>query len=302
MAYRIKESDDGVQAALRRIADEQLGAALEEIDDEGLDFAERIHRARKRCKKLRGLIRLVRPAFAAYGKENAALRDAARRLSDIRDARTLIQTYDAVAGHFDDRIDRRAFGPIRGRLTRDANRLADDPDTEARVGEFRRDVAAARDRAAGWTLDEDGFDAIAAGVGKTYARARKRLREARRDADGEAMHEWRKRVKYHWYQARLLREAFPEMVEPQADAADRLADLLGDHHDLVVLDARLAKAPGDFGGSTDVGAFRALVAERRDALAEEAFALGRPMLAEKPTALVARWRGYWKRGPLGGVG
>ncbi len=88
MAYRIKKGDKSVQAGLRRIADEQIGRALGEIDDDDLDFAEKVHQVRKRCKKLRGLIRLVRPAFDDYSAENGAFRDAAQMLSGVRDTRT----------------------------------------------------------------------------------------------------------------------------------------------------------------------------------------------------------------------
>ena len=77
MAYRIRTKDDDVEQAVRRIACEQIDRALAEIDDDGLDFARKVHQVRKRCKKLRGLVRLVRPALDAYGRENAAFRDAA---------------------------------------------------------------------------------------------------------------------------------------------------------------------------------------------------------------------------------
>lgn len=294
MAYRIKKGDDSVQAGVRRIADEQIGRALGEIDDGDLDFAEKVHQVRKRCKKLRGLIRLVRPAFDDYSAENRAFRNAARLLSGVRDTRTLIITYDAVTAHFEDQIDRRAFSPIRARLTRDAKEMLERPGTQERMQKFRQEMEAARSRReveagrGGLHRDRGG------GAGKTYKRARKRMQEAWSDRADETMHEWRKRVKYHWYHARLLSDAVPGMMGPQAKALDGLSDLLGDHHDLVVLDARLGEAPEDFGTATDLEAFRALIEKRKEALAEEAFELGRLSLAERKKALVKRWRGYWK--------
>ena len=38
MAYRTLESDDSVQDGVRRIANEQIGGALDEPDDEALDL------------------------------------------------------------------------------------------------------------------------------------------------------------------------------------------------------------------------------------------------------------------------
>lgn len=291
MAYRIKAGDDDVQAAVRRIACEQIDRALAEVDDPALDFEETVHQVRKRCKKLRGLVRLVRPALKGYGKENRAFRDAARLLSDIRDADSLIETYDDLTARFDATVDRRAFGPIRARLTRDARAVRHDADTDAALAGFRAAMVAGRDRARRWRLDEEGFDAVAGGVGKTYKRARKAMQAAWADPTDAALHEWRKRVKYHWYHVRLLEKVNPEMMRPRAQAADDLGDLLGDHHDLAVLDRRLDET--GIGPGTDLDAFRALLRQRKAELAEAAFARGRLLLAERRKALVRRWGGYW---------
>lgn len=275
---------------------------MNEIDDPDLEVTVKIHQVRKRCKKLRGLLRLVRPVFDDFGAENASFRDAARLLSDVRDKRSLILAYDDVTAQFGDQIDRRAFAPIRARLTRDSRKVLEDPDTRTRLQKFRHEMDVARDRMRTWTLDKNDFDAIADGIGKTYKRARKRMQDAWSDRDDETMHAWRKRVKYHWYHARLLGDAVPEMMGPQADAADELSDLLGDYQDLAVLDARLHDAQQDFGTATDIEAFRALIKQRKEALAEAAFLLGRQSLAERRKARVKRWRGYWKAWETGKAG
>ncbi len=61
---------------------------------------ERIHQARKQLKRARANLRLLRDAIGkrAYARENAALRDAARPLSGVRDAMVLIQTLDRLIG------------------------------------------------------------------------------------------------------------------------------------------------------------------------------------------------------------
>ncbi|WP_299817707.1 CHAD domain-containing protein [uncultured Jannaschia sp.] len=299
MPFRIETHDDDLQAALRRIATEQIDRALREIEHPDLSLAERVHQARKRCKKLRGLIRLVRPVMGGYKRENAALRDAARRLSGMRDTQTLIATYDAVCEQFADEIDRRAFGPIRAKLTRDAKAAAADPELAVRCDAFRDAMQAVRARASVWTLEDEDFEAMAAGLRKTYSRARKRMKCARSDGGDATMHEWRKRVKYHWYHARLLSPVYPAMMAPWAEEADRLSDLLGDHHDLAVFEARLARTPEAFGDATSLAAFRALLGKRKAMLADRALVSGRMLLAEEPDALVGRWARYlslWRAG------
>jgi CHAD domain-containing protein len=292
MAYRIRARDDDVQAAVRRIACEQLDRALGEIDDPELALDETVHQLRKRCKKLRGLLRLVRPALKGYGKENKDFRDTARRLSPLRDADALIEAYDALMARLEGTADRRAFGPVRARLTREARAARQDGGTDAALGAVRAALVAARSRAAGWTLGADGADAVAGGLGKTYRRARKAMQAAWASPADEAMHDWRKRLKYHWYHLRLLEEVNPEMMRPRAEAADALGELLGDHHDLAVLEARIDATPEAFRGA-DLEAFHALLRGRKAALEEAAFAQGRVLLAERPKALVKRVRGYW---------
>src|SRR6056297_791651 len=238
MPFRIKRKES-VQQAIRRIADEQLGKGLDEIADADLDRHETVHQVRKRCKKLRGLIRLTRPAFEKrYQLENAALRDAARLISDIRDAATSISTYDALMDRFGDQVNRSAFGPLRAQMTR---RLNDLPDQ--RIDDRLRQVADAfqsvRGRLDEWALAEDGFEAIAGGLSKTRSRAGKRLAKARKTPTTEALHELRKRVKYHWYHMRLLRGLWPAVNKAWAKELDRLSDVLGDDHDLAVFSEQI---------------------------------------------------------------
>ena len=133
MAYHLRRKDASVQAGVQRIALSQVNAAIEEIDDPALGPHETVHQVRKRCKKLRGLIRLVRSVFPAYEDENAAFRDAARTLSFVRDAEAKAETYDLVTAAFAGRIDRANYGSIRWRLTVRKNALANDQSLNGRL-------------------------------------------------------------------------------------------------------------------------------------------------------------------------
>ncbi|RZJ82697.1 MAG: CHAD domain-containing protein, partial [Massilia sp.] len=86
MGYSWSQQDESVGAGFVRIATEQLAKAALNADAVGDPPAGRIHAARRNCKRLRGLFRLVRSDFADYDRANAAVRDAADRLSAVRDA------------------------------------------------------------------------------------------------------------------------------------------------------------------------------------------------------------------------
>ncbi len=292
MAYSFRHSDKSVEAGLRRIARSQLDKMLEELD--GLDRGGAVHQGRKRCKKLRGLVRLVRPHFPGYKKENAAFRDAARLLSDARDRAAMIEAFNRIAVHFEDEIDPYALAPIRQQLEERRNDVDEDA-VAGRLERFRAAMRAARERAEDWTLECDGPDAFEGGIEKTYARAADAMANARKKRDGDALHEWRKRVKYHWHHARLLKRGRPELMKPEAEAAHNLSDMLGDHHDLVVFQTQIRdgalKADGAEGEL-----FKGLLEARRTALEEKAFATGALVCSEKPENLAKRWAGYWAAG------
>jgi hypothetical protein len=116
MGYRFRRDDASVEAGVRRIADEQLGKAVAALGGEALH--EGVHDARKRVKKLRGLLRLVRPGFKGYAEENRTLRDAARTLSGLRDHAAMIETLDRLAARYPGRMDGRRMVPLRRAISR----------------------------------------------------------------------------------------------------------------------------------------------------------------------------------------
>lgn len=291
MAYEFKRNDRTVQTAVRRIARREIEKTLDAMEDGAR--GDRIHAARKSCKKLRGLIRLVRPAFPAYARENEALRDAARLLSGPRDAAVLIETYDAIMDAFDDEIDRPAMGRIRHGLTLELKDKRAEEALRDRTELFRQNMRAVLERAPGWKVTQGGFDGLSDGLAKTLHRARKALEAAQADPDAASMHEWRKRVKYHWYHARLLEPCFPEVLRGHRKAAKRLADLLGDHHDLSVFAERLSKDADGLGAAESRDLAIGLARRRQASIEAEAFPLGSRLFAEKPKALSRRWDRWW---------
>jgi CHAD domain-containing protein len=294
MSYHLKRSDESVQAGLRRIAVSQLDKALAEIDDDTLDVHETVHQVRKRCKKLRGLIRLVRPAFADYRAENSEFRDAASTLSYIRDAQAMIETYDDLVAHYDTSIDRQACASIRDGLADRKEAIAREKGLDEKLSAFRQRMVAARDRAAAWELDADGFDAVGAGLAKTYKRATRAIDRARDAPTAENLHELRKRAKYHWYHTSLVRSAWADLLQTHRDIADALADLLGDHHNLAVFRSTMVTDQQAFAEPTHVEALAGLAERRQAALAAEAFAIGLRLFGESPSALRRRWGVYWQ--------
>jgi len=139
-----------------------------------------------------------------------------------------------------------------------------------------------------WPLDRCDWAIVRAGATRGYARGRKRWKAARASGDAETLHEWRKRVKDLWYHHRLLRELWPGVMKAYAGEADRLGELLGDDHDLAVLDAFLEAHDGNLDTRADLVSVRGLIQGRRAELQDEARALGRRLYADSPKAFDRR--------------
>jgi CHAD domain-containing protein len=293
LSYRLR-SDERLDAGLKRIAANQLELAQAGFEERGLGRHEAVHEARKCCKRLRGLLRLARAGLGEeiYSTQNAALRDAARRLSDLRDAEALIETYDKLDRHFGDRIDRRTIAPVRRALAARRGALADDVALERRVAAFREDLAAARDRVSSWPGPANGFGPLAPGLKRTYKRGREAMDAAYASPSAERFHEWRKRVKYHRYHLELLSGLWPKPLKTRRSEVKALGTMLGDEHDLAVMQATL-EAESDHFGTDSARALCELAEQRREELRSAMRPLGRRVFAERPKALIRRYETYW---------
>jgi CHAD domain-containing protein len=294
MAYAF-DVDETVAKAVHRITDEQVEravAALEEADGDGLEAA--VHDCRKRTKKLRGLLRLVRPALGkAYGPANESFRDAARELSALRDAQAALATFDALVAASPDLLPESGVGPVRSGLAADAEAAAQAGDGPSRVESAADLLRAGRRHVARAKLDARGWEAVGPGVERTYRAGRGALADAHRHAEPAPMHEWRKRAKDAWYHVRLLGDAAPSVLEPLEGRFHELSDALGDVHDLVVIADRLRAAPDRFGGDAQVRAVCDMADTRRTELERRAVSVGARLYAEKPSRYADRMGAYW---------
>lgn len=229
------DATEPVDLGVRRIASEQIERALDELSRDKLGPHEKAFAVRKRCKKVRGLIRLVRPAFAGYAEENAAFRDAARGLAGLRDATAMLDTFDELVSSD---INPARFAPIRSELVRRSKEAAK-ADVQEALDAFQHAMEQALERSRHWEIKKEGFEVVRAGLGKTYARAQIDMQTAYDMRSAEAFHEWRKQIKYDRYHTRLLRDAWELAADDRYELAKSVSDLLGSDHDLSELGAFL---------------------------------------------------------------
>jgi CHAD domain-containing protein len=288
MGYRLR-TDEEAADGVRRVARGQLDIAADQLAGKGeADLDTAVHESRKAFKRLRALVRVARDAVGdeAYRRENAAFRDAGRRLSATRDAAVMVETLDDLTGRYRGELSDDAFSGLREALASEAaaasERLAED---SGAVEEVHGALEAARRRVAGWPLDDDGgLEMLEPGFERVYRRGRRALKAARKDADTEQLHELRKRAKDLWHAAQILRPAAPKEMKKLARRAHALSDLAGDDHDLAVLRAAARERHATLAAG-ELALLEGLVARRRRRLQRKALARGRRLYARKPRRL-----------------
>lgn len=290
---------------LRRLGIEQCESAIRRFAEDDLDRA--IHEARKATKRLRSVLRLVRPAIGerVYRYENRSLRGAARLVAGVRAGVVSVDTVGKLAGRFNgvlpidifddlsERLDRRALN-IRHRVIHESNAV------ERLLSALER----TRVRFAGWPVDEsegtpygsplpDRFSTIGTGLAQTYGRGRAEMKAAYSSSRADDFHRWRKRVKYLRHQMEILRPLWPEVIGGTALALEQLGDVLGDEHDLAELLGLLSVTPDLCPDPTERSLFAALAQHRRAELQAAARILGTRAYAERAGRFAARIESYW---------
>lgn len=278
MSYRL-DLDQPPAVTARQTLAARLDTAVGRFDSERDDRTTLLHDVRKDLKKSRSLLRLMRPALAAdlYAAEMSTLRESARTISAARDADVAPVALRGLQARYVGRLPDSTYAAFAAVLAQRASSGRDELAAQRDV------LAGVRNDVEGWPLREIGWPQLFDELQRTYRRGRKAWVRARREPSVEALHEWRKRAKDLAYQVGLLESAWPAAIEAYTGQAQRLADLLGDDHDLAMLVVLLG-GPDGLAGQVAVPADPVieLAEQRRAQLQHKAWRLGRRLYGESP--------------------
>lgn len=260
------------RAVLREEIDHALALLAQPMTDES------IHDFRQALKRARAALRLLRDAVSepAYVRENVCLRDAARPLAKVRDAAVVLSLVDELLGSRKMRPYRPALLRVRRDVLKSHARLVADARAKRTAATMRRLLEQSMERTVRWRMPRDPLPLYASALRRAYRKSRDELETAAAEQSPTALHEWRKQVKYL---AATLTLVAP--VSPGAKAraiAERIAQRLGEHHDLALLTARLRR-------TSDERALASKLRRRQRKLQKRALALAR-RLDERCRALL----------------
>jgi CHAD domain-containing protein len=295
MAFAVKRNQS-VPGNIKRIVRRETEKALAALRTRPADD-ETIHDVRKRFKKVRAVLRLVRAELGekTYCRENACFRDAGRPLTEIRDAKALLETLDDLPLECAREISSTTLAAVRQGLEarRDAihKRKLEKEHVLEKVAQTIEPVLG---RIPDWTFPHKGWLALESGLKRVYKKTRRAFAEASADPTTEKLHEWRKQAKYLWHQLQLLEPVRPKVMKKQNEQLHQLTQFLGDDHNLAVLHVTVAGDPVTYGGLNALQPLLALISRRRDELQKDAFRLGRRLHRDKPGGFISRIGDYWK--------
>jgi CHAD domain-containing protein len=296
--YHLKLGEP-VPVGIQRIVREEIEGAVRELIGRGEACRdEAIHEARKNVKKIRGVLRLMRPELGEiYRRENTFFREVGRELSQFRDAGAMIEAFDALREKCRSELGRGRLPSIRRGLIARKKQAEKQGGIEKVLNGMAVALSRSAKRVEAWPLTSVGFEAIAPGLQATFRSGRKALARARAHPAPENFHEWRKRVKDHWYHVRLLEPVWDSTMPAYERRLKDLETWLGEDHNLVVLHEKVMAEPGFYGREPDIGLFVKLVAKYRKELRGNALALGARIYDEKPSHFTRRVRRQWDAPP-----
>lgn len=295
MAKSLRHTKSGTKE-VQRLLCHRIDQALKALRGNQPLSDTAVHSVRKQLKKGRADLRLLRKALGSqtYAYENTTLRDVARPLTAVRDARTFMDTLDMLVEHGDAQthtldLDRVRLA-LRDEYCEVRQRVLDEGNT---LELLEASLRAARARAQRWPRERRGWSVLGAGLKRIYRNGRAAFAVVQEEPSQEHLHEWRKQVKYLWHQLQVLQPIQLGQLTTLADQAHTLANALGDDHDLAILAHKFLEEPDRFPDRATMQTLTDLIARRRVLLQEQAMTLGHRLYEEKPRLFVGRLREYW---------
>ena len=292
MAFRLKKGAP-VAAEVRRIVLRQLEVAISELHTVGDPQSDdAVHDARRRVKKIRAIIRLVRPVLDKTSRAvDDDLRTVARLLAPVADGRGIIETLEEVARRYGKALPERTIAAARAGVIRHGARADHDAAARGVLEVAAGTLRSERKRVKHWHMTAQGFRAIGPGLEESYRRARHMMIVAWSKPKPSHFHTWRRYVKDHWFHVRLLEGRCGYHLVGYERRIEALDGVLGEYHnvillrDLLVTDIHLSRQ--------ETARCLRVIARYQRLLRRHAELLGVRVYTERPRRFVRRIRRLW---------
>lgn len=300
MSTQLKQGEPAMRGA-RRVLIEHIDRSIHIVQRHSLADAP-VHETRKEMKRTRAGLRLLREALGetAYQRLNRSVRDAARLLTPIRDAKVLRDALDDLLHQAGESAQKVRLSEPRQALLQEHRSSRDKLSNRAlhaistRLQGVKQHLQVLPES----RLDHAPTDAA---LNRAYKKAQRAFLLAAKEPSNEHLHEWRKQVKYHLHQLEFVQPLKPKRIGATVKQAHQLADHLGDDHDLCILHEKIALHSTQAQASPGTVATDALIKElkrQRAKLQRKSYQLGKKLYADKPkqvTKQVVKYVDAWRQ-------
>jgi CYTH domain-containing protein/CHAD domain-containing protein len=285
--FHLKRSESVAQG-LRRIVTEEIEAALAHLSRYEATPDKAIHETRKSIKRLRALLRIMRPVLGkVFADENETLGEVGRTLSTVRDAQALMETLDHLTVAYSEQLPPAGLPKLRQMLLNHKQAQAEQLAGKQQLPRLIATLQQTLKRAYSWPYKAMDIELLAEGVAHSVRRGRAQSAAAYDQPDDETFHTWRKRAKDLRYQLTLLQKLWPEVFAGYLESAKTVEELLGLDHNLVVLRDTLRNEDNSKEVNEESQQLLPLLDQEQQRIRHEAKFIGARLYSEKP--------GQWRR-------
>jgi len=196
---------------------------------------KKIHEVRKNIKKLRAVLRLVKYSGNIDTNKywDKQLKEIAQSGSELREKYLMLNTLDDIVESYDLEINIIYFDYLYNRLTQDYNMLKFVLFDEMHLWEsINHKVNNLKNKKDDIRLLSKGEKVIEQNLVMEYQKGREQMSTSQKDPTFKNCHQWRKSVKYLWYEIRILKIFSNIKLHGYLKKLHNLSEILGDAHDL----------------------------------------------------------------------
>lgn len=257
---------------------------------------ENIHQTRLCFKRMRSFLRFGRTGMGKilYLEYNVFYRDQSRSLSQLRDLTAIAETLQGFIKTRRTNSAKSFLNHFKNSLVLQRRQQLDmiiESNIKASVIEA---LQARSEEILKWEFTADADEVFSSGAKRIYERGKRLFLLTLSDPGDHHMHEWRKQVKYFWYHLAVLSPVWPEIMMVWAKEVQNLSQLLGKHHDLVLLESSIQSLNPEPKDKHIVSNLKASIRLRKKRLEKASIVLGSKIYAEEPSSLGKRLKAYWK--------
>jgi CHAD domain-containing protein len=260
-----------------------------------------IHEARKNIKKLRAVLRLIRHEIGVekYRQLNTFYSETGQKVALLRDDTSMVELLE----NFKVNIKSPELQKVIQKSIRLAKKKREkefaDFFKNKKGNQLNKTISGKTGALRQANIQGNPEVFILQSVGKVHSDTIKRMKQAEKEGTNEAYHNWRKQVKYLMFQMMILRNAWPLFFEAYIAELDKLQKLLGNLHDLNILNNYVVQGDLLTLDKKQKEALLSYIYPHRANLKKQTHTIGKLLFAESSPAFSKRLLGIWMNSGFG---